>query len=77
MLQLPEVVETVARNLETEFLPHYAQELATAFHNFYERCRVVSDDSALTMARLKLVEAAKVSLARTLHLMGMKAPEKM
>jgi arginyl-tRNA synthetase len=41
------------------------------------QCRVVSDDEALTKARLKLVEAAKIVLARTLHLMGMTAPDKM
>jgi len=77
MLQLPEVVELVSQTLEPHHLPYYAQDLATVFHNFYEKCRVVSDDAALTMARLKLVEAARVTLARTLGLMGMKAPEQM
>jgi arginyl-tRNA synthetase len=77
MLQLPEVVETVATSLEPAFLPYYARELATAFHNFYERCRVVSEDTALTATRLKLVEASKTVLARCLSLMGMSAPEKM
>jgi arginyl-tRNA synthetase len=77
MLQLPEVTETVARNLEPDFLPYYAQELATTFHNFYERCRVISEDKALSEARLKLVEATRITLAKILHLMGMTAPERM
>ena len=77
ILQLPEVVETVAVSLEPSFLPYHARDLATAFHNFYERCRVVSDDTALTAARLKLVEASKIALARCLSLMGMSAPERM
>jgi arginyl-tRNA synthetase len=77
MLQLPEVVEIVASNLEPHHLPYYAQELATAFHSFYKQCRVVSDDAALTSARLKLVEAARIALARTLSLMGMSVPERM
>jgi len=51
--------------------------LATTFHNFYEKCRVISSDEALTSARLKLVEAARIVLAKVLHLMGMTAPEKM
>jgi arginyl-tRNA synthetase len=38
---------------------------------------VVSPDEALTKARLKLAEAAKAVLSRTLHLMGMTAPERM
>ena len=75
MLQLPELVETVARTLEPHHLPHYAQELATAFHWFYKQCRVISDDHPeLTAARLKLVDASRITLARTLRLMGMAAP---
>jgi arginyl-tRNA synthetase len=77
MLQLPEFVETAAKNLAPHHLPHYAMELATTFHDFYEKCRVVGDDEALTKARLKLVEAAKATLARTLGLMGMTAPDQM
>ena len=77
MLLLPEIVETIAQTLEPHHLTYYAQDLATVFHTFYKYCRVVTDDEALTRARLKLVKAAKIVLGRTLHLMGMTAPEKM
>jgi arginyl-tRNA synthetase len=77
MLLLPEMVEVVAQTLEPHHLAYYAQDLATVFHSFYMQCRVVSSDEALTKARLKLVVAAKAVLVRTLHLMGMTAPEKM
>jgi len=77
MLLLAEVVQTVARTLEPHHLAYYAQDLATAFHHFYDNCRVVSDDAALTGARLKLVAASKLVLARCLKLMGMNAPERM
>ena len=78
MLLLPEIVETVVHTLEPHHLAYYAQELATVFHSFYTKCRVVSeDDETSTRARLKLVAATKLVLAKTLHLMGMTAPEKM
>jgi arginyl-tRNA synthetase len=77
MLLLPEMVETIAQTLEPHHLTYYAQDLATVFHSFYKQCRVVSDDTALTRARLKLVEAAKIVLGRTLRLMGMNAPDRM
>ena len=77
MLLLPEVIEMVTQTLEPHHLAYYAQDLATAFHSFYKQCRVVTDDEALTRARLKLVAAARLALARTLHLMGMTAPDKM
>jgi arginyl-tRNA synthetase len=77
LLLLPEIVEIVAHTLEPHHLTYYAQDLATIFHSFYKQCRVISRNEALTKARLKLVEAAKTVLAKTLHLMGMTAPEKM
>jgi arginyl-tRNA synthetase len=77
MLLLPEIIETIAQTLEPHHLTYYAQDLATAFHAFYKNCRVVTDDQAMTGARLKLVKAAKIALGRTLNLMGMKAPDKM
>jgi arginyl-tRNA synthetase len=78
MLLLPELVESIAENHEPHHLPHYALELATAFHDFYEKCRVL-DDSApdLTRARLRLIAAAKIVLGSALGLMGMSAPDKM
>ena len=80
MLQLPELIETMAERLEVHHLPRYAMDLATAFHWFYQQCRVVSQepgDEALTLARLKLVDASRVALARSLTLMGMSALERM
>jgi arginyl-tRNA synthetase len=77
MLLLPEMVETIALTLEPHHLTYYAQDLATVFHAFYKNCRVVTDDKAMTAARLKLVKAAKIVLCRTLTLMGMNAPDKM
>lgn len=77
MILLPEIVELAARGLEPHHLPYFAQEIATAFHSFYKQCRVVSDDEKLTLARLKLVKAAQIVLARTLGLMEMTAPESM
>jgi arginyl-tRNA synthetase len=77
MLLLPEMVEVVAGTLESHHLTYYAMDVATVFHSFYKQCRVISQNEALTKARLKLVQAAKIVLARTLHLMGMTSPERM
>ncbi len=77
MLLLPETVETAAKALEPHHMAYYALDLATVFHSFYDTTRVVTDDASLTKARLKLVAAGQVVLARTLHLMGMNAPESM
>ena len=80
MLALPEMIDMMARSLEAHHLPHYAYELATAFHLFYQNCRVVSgveEEATLSKARLKLSEATQIALARCLSLMIMDAPETM
>jgi len=77
LILLPEIIERVAATLEPHHLPYYAQDLATVFHSFYKQCRVVSKDEALTKARLRLVKATQIALAKVLRLMGMAAPEKM
>lgn len=91
MLLLPELVESISESYEPHHLPHYALELATAFHDFYEKCRVMprqleedgsphtatEQELALTRARLRLCAAAQISLARSLDLMGMSAPQHM
>jgi arginyl-tRNA synthetase len=77
MVSLPEIIELAAQKLEPHHLPYFAQDLATSFHAFYKQCRVVSEDKALTGARLKLVKTTQIILAKTLGLMGMTAPERM
>ncbi len=80
MLRLPEIIELVSAKREPHHLTHYAQELATTFHGFYKECRVISSepgDAAISQARLVLVRAAKLVLARTLALIGVGAPEQM
>ena len=78
LLLLPEVVEKVVLELAPHHLTHYSQELAGAFHAFYTQCRVIqAEEPALTKARLRLLEATRVVLARTLALMGISAPDSM
>ena len=80
IVQLPELVELMGNSLAVHHLPHFAQEMATAFHWFYQQCRVISTvegEEDLTRARLRLCQAARVALAKCLDLMGVTAPDKM
>jgi len=77
LLLLPEILENVIADLAPHHLPHYSKDLATAFHSFYTQCRVISEDKELTAARLTLLQASQIVLAKTLALMGISAPRKM
>jgi arginyl-tRNA synthetase len=58
-------------------LTHAAQDLAARFHRFYTDCPVLSDDDALTQARLWLCVGTKRVIANLLSLLGVSAPESM
>ncbi|MDO8916097.1 MAG: arginine--tRNA ligase [Coriobacteriia bacterium] len=75
--ELPEVVEMAADQLAPYKLTRYAEDLAATFHQFYTVCHVLSDDPALTAARLRLVDASRITLATVLGLLGVAAPERM
>ena len=78
MLELPEVVAQAATQMAPHHLTFYAQDLASFFHSFYRDCRVVdSAEPEQTLARLMLVRAARLTLARALELLGVEAPERM
>jgi arginyl-tRNA synthetase len=77
LADFPEEVETAAALYEPHRMTRYAQELASAFHLFYTDCRVLSDNAALTAARLSLTRATQIVLRNTLSLLGISAPEKM
>ena len=78
IVRFPEVVEDAVVGEETQGITAYAIELATGFHAFYRDARVVDPaEPARSAARLALARAAQVTLARTLGLLGISAPESM
>jgi len=78
IVRLPEVVEGAVVAEETQGITAYATELATAFHAFYRDARVIDPQAPeRSAARLALGRAAQHTLARTLALLGISAPEAM
>jgi arginyl-tRNA synthetase len=76
--RFPEVIEDAAAAQETQGVTTYATELATAFHGFYRDAKVVDAAAPERSAkRLALVEAARITLANALALLGISAPDAM
>jgi arginyl-tRNA synthetase len=76
-LRFPELLADIVGHRGVHLLTGYALELAGAFHGFYRDHRVVSDDAAVSKARLRLVQAVQVTLRQTLGMLGVSAPETM
>jgi arginyl-tRNA synthetase len=77
LLDFPDALATAAERRETHEVPRYAYELASAFSAFYRDCKVLTEDGALTAARLSLVDATRSVLANSLDLLGISAPDRM
>ncbi len=74
---LPTEIAYAAEQLEPYRMARYATDLATLFHSFYNSCRVLTDDKALSDARLVLVNATRITLRNVLTMLGVSAPERM
>jgi arginyl-tRNA synthetase len=74
----PGVVEGSAKTLEPHRVTFFLNDLASNFHSYYNRNRVIFPESMpLTHSRLCLVMAIKVVLKNGLSLLGVSAPESM
>ncbi len=78
LVKLPDILAQTAEDYQVHRLTKYATELAKAFHNFYEKERVVGiGDKELEKARLALVSAAKIVLENLFTILGISKPKKM
>ncbi len=77
LLRFPDEVADAAAALEPQRLTVYLHDLTGAYHQFYDRCRVLGDDAALSRARLLLCRAAQQTIANGLSLLGISAPSQM
>lgn len=77
MHRFGEALQSSAENLAPHRVTYYLMNLASLFHTFYNKHRVLSEDTALTRARLRLVMAVQTVIRNGLTLLGVSAPEKM
>ncbi|KRE58141.1 arginine--tRNA ligase [Paenibacillus sp. Soil750] len=75
--ELPEEIAIAAEQYAPHRLIRYVYELASQFHSYYRGHYVITDDAALTQARLALLGALRTTLANTLRMVGVSAPERM
>ena len=77
MVRFPEIMDLAYENLEPQIIANMLQELATRFHKFYGQCHVITEDRALSNARLALITAVKIIMGNGLKILGLSAPERM
>ncbi len=78
LLEFPEVILETAERRAPHRLCAYATATAADFHAFYRDCKVVgAEGEGVEAERLRLAVLARLTIAATLDLLGIKAPEHM
>jgi arginyl-tRNA synthetase len=77
LAEFPDICAEALEDFQIQLLPHYAYKIATLFHNFYTKCRVIDEKEKVNSPRLALCLATKIIIANTLAICDISAPEKM
>ena len=72
-----EEVERAARDYAPQRIARYSYDLASAFHSFYNKCRIMGVEPKLAEARLALVTVTAHVIRHSLGILGVSAPEHM
>ena len=71
------VVEVSSGKKEPHLITNYVYELASMFHNYYGKHRILTEDIASSSQRLSLIKAVAITINNALNLIGVEAPNKM
>ena len=77
LARYPDVLAGSAKSMEPHRVTYFLMNLASAFHTYYNKHRVLSDDPQLQCGRLNLVLAVQKVIRNGLTLLGVSAPDKM
>ncbi len=75
--EFPNIIQSAAHKRAPQRITNYTQELASAFHKFYNAEKIMTDNLENTRAYLKLIAAVRITLENALNLVGVNAPERM
>ncbi len=71
------VVENAAIKKEPHLITNYVYELASMFHNYYGKHRILTDDEVTSSEMLGLIKTIQITIKNALRLIGVNAPDKM
>lgn len=74
---LTDTIVLAAVTYDPAKITHYAIELATKFHRFYNAQRVIADDEGLMQARIFLCVSVRDTMKNVLNMLKITAPESM
>ena len=77
LMKYPEILANTLEDYKLQRLPFFALSLATKFHTFYDKCRIIGEKKEVEQSRINLIKSTQIVLKNLLAIMGIEAPEKM
>jgi len=77
MINFPNIIKKSYDKLDPQIVSNYLEELASKFHKYYSKCRIITEDKKITHSRLFLVDSLRIVLRNGLDVLGIMAKERM
>ena len=77
LIEFKEIIIKISRDMEPQILATYLLELASMFHKYYAKNRVINDNEELSKSRLVFIKSVSIVIKNGLKILGISAPKKM
>ena len=77
LIDFKEIIKRVNSKMEPQILANYLLELASMFHKYYAKIRIINNNEELSKARLVFIKSISIVIKNGLTILGISAPKKM
>lgn len=77
LLIFPDLIKKAGDSMEPQLIANYLMEIASNFHHYYAKHKVITDKKDLSIARLNLINAVRQVLYNGLSILNISTPKKM
>ena len=78
ILEFPEMIEQIVKELEPHHITRYCLELASLFHSYYQSEKIIDDsDNEISESKILFCNSVLNTIRQCLDLMMISAPKKM
>ncbi len=77
LIEFKEIIIKISKDMEPQILATYLLELASMFHKYYAKNRVISNNEELSKSRLVFIQSISIVIKNGLKILGISAPKKM
>ena len=77
LIEFPELINKSMNEMEPQLISNYLMDIASKFHHYYAKHKVITENKALSNARTVLLDAIRQILFNGLSVLGISAPDKM